>query len=210
VFVGDHHADAQQPRWYVLFVRSNQEKRVADALSGREIEHFLPCYKSVRQWKDRRVTLEIPLFPGYVFLRMPLTERAKALTVPNVVSLVGACNRPSAVSDEEIAWIRQGTAHGKAEPHPYLKLGQRIVVTDGVMCGMEGILVQKRNNTRVVVSLDSIMRAFVVEIDASCVRPLEPRHGITMQVAQAAVLATEIGAAAHVSEGRHAVYSVGA
>ena len=105
-FVVDHHADAQQPRWYVLFVRSNQEKRVADALGGRDVEHFLPCYKSVRQWKDRRVTLEIPLFPGYVFLRLSLAERAKALTVSNVVSLVGNRNQPSSTPAARSSWPR--------------------------------------------------------------------------------------------------------
>ena len=206
VYVGDDHADAQQPRWYVLFVRSNQEKRVAEALRGRDVEHFLPCYKSVRQWKDRRVTLEIPLFPGYVFLRLPQVERAKALTVSNVVSMVGTRNEPSAISDEEIAWIKLGIEHGKAEPYPYLQLGQRVVVTEGVMCGMEGILMRKRNNTRVVVSLDSIMRAFVVEVDASSVRPLAARNRvITHEETAASGIATR-----GYGLGRQAVCSAGA
>ena len=167
----DDRADVEQPRWYVLFVRSNQEKRVAEALRGRDVEYFLPCYKSPRQWKDRRVLLEIPLFPGYIFLRLPLAERARALTVPNVVALVGTRTRPSAISEEEIAWIKLGIEHGRAEPYPYLKVGERVVVTEGVMRGMEGILIRKANNTRVVVSLDSIARAFTVEIEAFSVRP---------------------------------------
>lgn len=170
------YVDVHQARWYVLFVRSNQEKKVAEALRGRDVEYFLPCYKSLRQWKDRRVMLEVPLFPGYVFLRLPLAERARAMTVPNVVTLVGTRNQPSAISDEEIAWIRLGIEHGKAEPYPYLKVGQRVLVTEGVMCGMEGILVRRRNNTRVVVSLDSIARSFVVEIDATCLRPVGTRN----------------------------------
>jgi transcription antitermination factor NusG len=171
----DDHADVHQARWYVLFVRSNQEKKVAEALRGRNVEYFLPCYKSLRQWKDRRMMLEVPLFPGYIFLRLPLAERARAMTVPNVVTLVGTRNRPSAISEEEIAWIRLGIEHGKAEPYPYLKIGQRVLVTEGVMCGMEGILVRRRNNTRVVVSLDSIARSFVVEIDATCLKPVGTR-----------------------------------
>ena len=70
-------------RWYVLFVRSNQEKRVALGLSDRGIEHLLPCYGSLRQWKDRRVKLDIPLFPGYLFVHLPLSERMQALTIPS-------------------------------------------------------------------------------------------------------------------------------
>lgn len=195
------HADVHHPKWYVLFVRSNQEKKVAEALRGRDVEHFLPCYKSLRQWKDRRVMLDIPLFPGYVFFHLSLAERTKALTVPNVVSLVGTRNQPSAISEEEIAWIRLGIEHGKAEPYPYLKLGQRVLVTDGVMCGMEGILVRRRNNTRVVVSLDSIARSFVVEIDASCLRPVGTRNG------HSAAVTGDAGIVSTISWDRPALYS---
>jgi len=157
-------------RWYVLFVRTNQEKRVAQGLGERGVEHLLPCYSSLRQWKDRRVRLEMPLFPGYVFVRLPLIERLRALTVPQVISLVGKKESPAAVSPEEMDWIRTGVAEGKAEPHEYLQAGQRVMITEGVMRGMQGILLQKRNTMRVVVSLDSIARAFVVEVEATKVR----------------------------------------
>lgn len=185
--------DVDQPRWYVLFVRSNQERKVAEALHGRDLEYFLPCYQSLRQWKDRRAMLEIPLFPGYVFLRLPLAQRARALTVPNVVALVGTRNQPSAISEEEIAWIKLGIEHGRAEPYPYLTLGQRVLVTEGVMCGMEGILVRKRNNTRVVVSLDSIARSFVVEIDISCLRPVGTRKEHNAKIACAGEIVSRMG-----------------
>lgn len=166
---------AQDPKWYVLFVRSNQEKRVAHSLSDRGIEHLLPCYRSRRQWKDRRVELEMPLFPGYVFVRLPLTERTKAITVPNVVSLIGTRKAPSVVSDDEILWIRQGLKQGTAGPHNYLKEGQRVVITEGALSGLEGILVRLQNNMRVVVCLDSIQRAFMVDVNESWVQPVGPR-----------------------------------
>lgn len=197
----EDHAEIHESRWYVLFVRSNQEKKVAEALRGRDVEHFLPCYKSLRQWKDRRVMLDIPLFPGYVFFHLPLAERTRALTVPNVVSLVGTRNQPSAISEEEIAWIKVGIEHGKAEPYPYLRLGQRVMVTDGVMCGMEGILVRRRNNTRVVVSLDSIARSFVVEIDASCLRPVGTGNE------HSAAIGADAGFVSTTSSNRSALYS---
>ena len=166
---------AQDPKWYVLFVRSNQEKRVAHCLGGRGVEHLLPCYRSRRQWKDRRVDLEMPLFPGYVFVRLPFTERMKALTVPNVVSLIGNKQAPSVVSDDEILWIRQGLKQGTAGPHNYLKEGQRVVIIEGALSGLEGILVRLQNNMRVVVCLDSIQRAFMVDVDESWVRPVGAR-----------------------------------
>jgi transcription antitermination factor NusG len=156
-----------EPKWYVLFVRTNQEKRVADRLLSGDIEHYLPCYSSMRQWKDRRVKLEMPLFPGYVFVRMPFMERMKVLTLPNVSYLLGAKNAPSAVSEDEITQIRLGIEHGTAQPHPYLREGQRVRIREGIMTGMEGILLRTQNSNRVVVSLDSISRAFVVEIDGA-------------------------------------------
>lgn len=163
-------SDFFQSKWYALFVRTNQEKRVAQGLGERGLEHLLPCYSSLKQWKDRKVLLEMPLFPGYVFVRLPLIERLRALTVPQVISLVGKKESPAAVSPEEMDWIRSGVTGGSAEPHEYLQTGQRVMITEGVMRGMQGILVQKRNTMRVVVSLDSIARAFVVEVEATKVR----------------------------------------
>jgi transcription antitermination factor NusG len=153
-------------------VRSNHEKRIAQGLDFRGIEHFLPCYRSVRQWKDRRVTLELPLFPGYVFVRMSLCERLRALTIPHVFSLVGTGSSPSTVAEAEIDSIKRGLVHGKVEPYPYLRLGERVVVTQGPMCGITGILVREQSNTRVVVSIQSITRSFILNVDAGSVQPL--------------------------------------
>ena len=162
------------PQWYVLFVRSNQEKQIAYSLHQRGVEHFLPCYSSLRRWKDRRVRLEMPLFPGYIFIRLPFAERLRALTVPNVVSVVGRKDAPSVISPEEIAWIRLGLSHGQAEPHDYLAVGQRVMITAGPLSGMQGILTRKTNGAHVVVSLDSISRAFMVEVEESSVKVLDP------------------------------------
>ncbi len=164
------------PRWYVLFVRCNQEKHVARSLGQREIEHFLPCYSSLRQWKDRRVRLDMPLFPGYVFARLPLADRLQALTVPHVISLVGRRDAPAVMSPEEIDWIRNSTVHSRAEPHAYLRAGQLVIITDGLFAGMRGILLRRGNGLRLVVALESIARAFVVEVDEATVEAL-PREG---------------------------------
>ncbi len=167
---------AQLPRgdlcdsgWFVLFVRSNQEKRTAQRLAEVQVEHFLPCYRSVRQWKDRRVTLELPLFPGYLFVRFPFSERSRVLTLPNVVSLVGSSNSPSVVSEAEINWIRLGIQRGNATPYPHLEVGQRVKIVAGAFSGLQGILLRHHNGARVVVCLQSIARSFAVEVDLGAV-----------------------------------------
>src|SRR5260370_13111975 len=135
--VDDHFnaADFTLPRWYVVCVRSNQEKQVAAYLTGLRMEHYVPCCTSLRQWKDRRVKLEMPLFPGYLFVRLPLQEQMKVLTIRQVVSLVGRKNSPSPISDEEIAGISAGVEHGNAQPPEYLEAGPRSVINHSALCG---------------------------------------------------------------------------
>jgi transcription antitermination factor NusG len=158
--------------WYVLMVRSNHEKRIAHALGERGIAHFLPCYRSLRQWKDRRITLELPLFPSYLFVRISLAERLRALTIPHVFSLVGTGGSPATVSEREIDSIRRGVEHGEAQPYPYLTVGEPVVVTQGPMCGVAGILVCQQNSARVVISVQTIARSIVLNVDSASVRPV--------------------------------------
>jgi transcription antitermination factor NusG len=165
-------SDKNSLKWFVLHVRVNQEKRTAQRLACSEVEYFLPCYQSLRQWKDRRVTLEMPLFPGYVFVYIDLVDRLKVLTLPNVVGLVGSRNSPSIVSPEEIDRIRRGVEFGNAAPHAAFAVGQRVLITDGALQGMSGCLLRGANNTRVVISIDSIARSFVVDVDISCLKSI--------------------------------------
>lgn len=165
--------DYTYPHWFVLHVRANQEKKTALRLTNNDVEHFLPSYRSVRQWKDRRVTLEMPLFPGYVFVHLPYIDRLKVLTLPNVVDIVGSKSTPSVVSPEEIERIKRGVEFGNATPHSALVKGQPVVITSGVLRGMHGTLLRNQNNTRVVVAIDSIARSFAVDVDISCLRPTE-------------------------------------
>lgn len=167
--------DSLLPQWFVLFVRTNQEKITASRLDHLQIEHFLPCFRSLRQWKDRRVTLEVPLFPGYVFVRLPHAERMRVLTLPNVLYFVGSGSSAAVLTDDEIAWIGRGLQSGNALPHEYLNEGQRVVITSGALAGLKGILLRRVNNTRVVVSLDSIGRGFAVEVNLESVRALEDK-----------------------------------
>ena len=163
--------DLHRPHWFVLYVRANQEKKTALRLASNEIEHFLPCYRSVRQWKDRRVTLEMPLFPGYIFVHLPFADRMKVLTLPHVVEMIGSKSAPAIVSEEKIDCIKKGVEFGNATPHPALVEGQPVVIASGLLRGMQGTLLRTQNSTRVVVAVDSIARSFAVDVDISCLKP---------------------------------------
>jgi transcription antitermination factor NusG len=155
-----------EPLWYVAYTSANHEKRVAEQFAVRSVEHFLPLYASLRRWKDRRVKLELPLFPGYVFVRLALCDQLRLLQVPGVARLVGFNGAPAALPTEEIEALKKGLACGvRAEPHPFLTVGRRVRVKAGPLVGLQGILVKRTNRSRLVVSMELIHRAMAVQID---------------------------------------------
>jgi len=161
-----------EAHWYAAYTWANHEKRVASEIEARRVEHFLPVYSSVRRWKDRRVTLELPLFPGYVFVRLALRDRLRVLQIPSVVRLVGFNGLPAALPDEEMEILRSGLSKRlRAEPHPFLTVGRRVRITGGPFAGLEGVLKRKRSSLRVVVSLSLVQRSVAVDVDLADVAP---------------------------------------
>ena len=155
-----------EQRWFAAYTCANHEKRVVEHFEARAVEHFLPLYASVRRWKDRRVQLELPLFPGYVFVRIAVGARLRVLEVPGVVRLVGFNGQPYPLSDGEIESLRIMNG-SRIEPHPYLSVGARVRIKSGPLAGVEGNLVRKKNTLRVVLSLDLIARSAAVEVDSA-------------------------------------------
>ena len=155
-----------QPHWYAAVTRARHEKTAAVQLGQRGIECFLPIYESVRQWKDRRVKLELPLFPGYLFVRLPLKDRLRVLQVPSIARFVGFDGVPAAVGDAELESLRIGLKdRRRAEPHPYLTIGRRVRIRSGPFVNLEGILIRKPGILRAVVSIELIQRSIAVELN---------------------------------------------
>src|SRR5579864_2519546 len=152
--------------WYALTTCSRHEKSVATQIERRNLQCFLPLYRSVRRWKDRRKELKLALFPGYVFVRMALEEKLKVLQLPGVGRLVSFNGKPAMLPDAEIQALQARlSADIRVEPHPYLKAGRRVRVRSGAMQGLEGIVVRRKDRCRVVFSNDMIMRSVAVEVD---------------------------------------------
>lgn len=158
--------------WYAAYTNANHEKRVTQQLEQRSIEHLLPLYESVRRWKDRRVRLLVPLFPGYVFVRLALRDRLQVLQIPGVVYLVNFNGHPTPLPEEDIQAIQKCLGRGRqVEPHLYLQAGRRVRVKDGPLQGLEGIILRRKNKTRFVLSFELIMRSVAVEIDETDLVP---------------------------------------
>lgn len=169
-------AEYLAPQWYVAQTRSRHEKRVALQMEGKGIEHFLPLYETVSKWKDRRVRLKLPLFAGYIFARFALRECLRTLEIPGVARLVGFGGSPVALPDPDMQAMRNGLSGSlRVEPHPYLTVGQRVRISGGPFAGIEGVLDRKKNNLRVVVSLDLIERSIAVDVGVADIQPIAIR-----------------------------------
>jgi transcription antitermination factor NusG len=165
--------DQNQLPWYAVHVRGQHEKRVAEALTGKGYECLLPSYRERRKWSDRTKVLDLPLFPGYVFSRFDVDMRLPILTIPGVIGIVGVGKTPEPLDPLEIEQIRKVASVGHpAQPWPFLKVGQRVRITAGALTGVEGILAQRRGETRVVLSVSLLQKAISVQVDSDAVRPI--------------------------------------
>jgi transcription antitermination factor NusG len=162
--------------WYAVYTTPRHEKRVREHLEMRQIESFLPLYRSLRQWNNGcKVTVELPVFPNYIFVRIAPESRVRVLELPGVLSLVGSGREPTPLPEFEIESLRTALHERVFEPHPYLVVGERVRIRSGALAGMEGVLLRKKSCWRVVLALDLIMKSVAVEVDAHELEPCPPR-----------------------------------
>jgi len=164
---------AMEGRWFAVYTNSRHEKCVAKHFWERGIASFLPLYQKVHRWNKRTVvSLDLPLFPNYVFVHIPTHDRVRVLAVPGVVAMVGCGSTPSPLPDSEIEYLRAAAELGKLEPHPYIVAGERVRIRGGALEGMEGIVLRKKNEVRVVLTLELIQRSVAVEVDIDDIEPV--------------------------------------
>lgn len=162
-----------QFKWYAAYTYPRCEQKVLNQLLLRQIESFLPCYCVTHKWRNGcKVDLQLPLFPGYLFVRIQLHDQLRVLQVPNLAYLVGSGGTPVALVAEEIETLRTALSALKAEPHPFLKVGDRVRIKSGCLAGTEGILLRKAAGFRFVLSVDLIMQAVSLEVSSEDVEPV--------------------------------------
>lgn len=156
--------------WFALYTSSRREKHVSKLLAERRIENFLPLYRAERHWDKRKpVTLDLPLFPNYIFVRAG--QKASLLNVPGVLSIVGTDRDPWPLPDHEIQAFRKAVNVCRLEPHIFFDAGERVRITSGPLAGMHGVLLRKKGNFRVVLTIDAISSSVAVEVDEADLAP---------------------------------------
>ena len=159
--------------WYAVTTKPRYESATARHLRSKGFDELAPVYRTRHRWSDRFKEIEHPLFPGYVFCNFTFEQRLHVLNTPGVISIVGFGKQPAAVDESEIAAIRSIVDSGaRAWPWPYLQAGQRVRIEDGCLRGLTGTLVRENDCWRVVVNVELLQRAVMVEIDRDLLRPV--------------------------------------
>lgn len=167
--------------WFALTARPRHEKVVAGNLRSKGLEAFVPLYRARRRWTDRIQSVDLPLFPGYVFCRFCFATRLQVLNTPGVTSVVSFSETPAPVADDEISRIRAIQDSGlPSQPWPYMQVGQRARIERGSLAGLEGVLIREKDAFRVVVSVELLRRAVAVEIDRDMIRAVDGAEHASM------------------------------
>ena len=154
-----------EQRWYALYTFPNHEKRISESLAKRSVQYFLPLCETVRSRGKRKVRVQAPLFSGYVFVHIDIRDRLEVLQVPGIVRLVSFNGCPVAIPNEEIGTLRGALESGlQVEPYPYLRIGNPVRVRSGPLCGLTGKLLRRKQNYRMVISIDSLLRSIIADV----------------------------------------------
>jgi len=163
------------PQWIAVYTFPKHERAVAERLTGSAVEVFYPSLMRQSQWKDRRTWIQRPLFPGYVFVRVPLDDRLAVLRVPGVIRIISCKAVPLAIPDSDIEAVRLCLlAPGKVESHPYVESGMRVRLTSGPCAGVEGVVSQSDDGCKLIVAVPAIQQAVALDVDASGLEPVHP------------------------------------
>jgi transcription antitermination factor NusG len=175
--VTTHH---DEPSWYAVSTRSRQEKVAASMLESLAIVHLLPLFNEERRWSDRKQMVTLPLFPGYVFVKITRSPelQLRVLKVPGIVDFVGNRKGPLAIPESDIESVRAVVSRGVGcSPHPFLEAGCRVRVVRGVLAGVEGTLSRCGAESKLIISVEMIQRSVSVSVAVSDVELVyrEPR-----------------------------------
>jgi len=162
--------------WYAIHTYFQNEKKIVTSLQNAGMETFLPVTTELHQWSDRKKRIDVPLFPGYAFVRMVATVEncARVCHTPRVLRLLGSQpDMPTPVPDAEIDAIRLLTAKRVGlSPHAFLEAGQKVRICGGSLDGVEGVMVRRGNDSSLVVSVNLIHKAVAFNLQGYRVEPI--------------------------------------
>jgi len=156
--------------WYAVYTRSRAEKKVAAELDLSKIENYLPLHKKLRQWKDRKKWVEMPLLPGYCFVHISRKEYDRVLQTNNVVCYITFEGKAAVVRDEQIAalksMLQQEDFEIEITPENF-RNGKKVEIIEGPLMGLKGELVDIRGKHKFLLRMEQLDKSFLVEVPAN-------------------------------------------
>jgi transcription antitermination factor NusG len=176
---GDYIVDTgdAQREWFAAYTMSRHEKRIAAHCNHIGIEQFLPLYTSQRSWKNRTtVDLQMPLFPNYIFVRLLPQDHGPLMRLPGLLSIVGNAAGPVVIPGSDMELLRRLITCKTIEPHPFMTKGDKVRVITGPLAGVIGVVLEKSNGLRFIVTLGMIGKSVSLQVDGSALE-LIASHG---------------------------------
>ncbi|HDR50769.1 MAG TPA: UpxY family transcription antiterminator [Mariniphaga anaerophila] len=165
--------------WYAVYTRSRTEKKVLAELEAKNIECFLPLQKQLRQWKDRKKWVEVPLIPGYCFVRITRKDYDRVLQIKNVVSYIIFERKAAVIPDNQIAYLRLVLSQSDFEVEVSFENftpGEQVEIIQTPLMGLRGELADVHGKSRFIVRLNSINTVFMLDVPAEYLTKLPHEH----------------------------------
>jgi len=165
---------SQEKCWHAVYLKSRHEFKVEKKFAETNIDAFLPVIERLRNWKDRKKLVTFPLFPGYIFVHIPddYNSTLSVLKTSGVVRFLTLEGKPAPIPEDQINYLKKLIENKEQiDPHPYITEGQRVRITSGPLAGVEGILMEKRNQNLLILSIDLLKQGASVKIDAFDIEP---------------------------------------
>lgn len=164
-----------ESKWYVVYTRPKSEIKVASCISEMGIESYLPLHIVIRQWSDRRKRIKVPLFPNYLFVKLDNTKKRCLFSIREFVRFVSIDKKPVVVREKEIMMIRQILDQQvEVSSEEYFQQGIKVRIRHGQLEGLEGLVIKNYGNTRILVKIDALMRAFSFNVSTKMVLAVLP------------------------------------
>lgn len=159
-------------KWYVVYTKPNQEKRIVHYLNLRYVNAYLPLRKEIRFWSDRKKSILTPLFPGYIFVHLNTKKRFRIFDVPGIVKFVGSNITPATISEEELSTIRQLETCGYPITEEQAEIGTLVKVSGGPLLGLTGKLLLRKGQRRFIVSIEALQKTLCIEVPGCWIEPV--------------------------------------
>jgi transcription antitermination factor NusG len=154
-----------EPKWHVVYTLAKAEKKVASRISSMGLESYLPLNRITRQWSDRKKKLEVPLFPNYVFVKVNALRREPLYSIKELIRFVSIDKKPVVIRDKEIMDIKRILGENiDVHVEEYFQRGMKVRIKYGQFSGLEGTILKKNGNSRLLIKMDGLMKAFSFNI----------------------------------------------